>query len=547
MGMVIVAGMFSFHRTFFAKDQLIYERGPGQITDASATFYYNGNCNWKQMANPSEPVLAIKTTKPVILENCDLKGRDDLIRSTTPGANITVKNTNGYGLNPLASKPDGMGHVKGHFANIQGAGRVVIENNHLEGTRGIFIRKWTHEVAREEIKIRYNEVLNIDGRRSDPNNTSGPNAGYSTDKVNGFVREANFVRLTGVHDVPGVEIAWNEIKNLPNQSRVEDTISIYGSGGNKANPFLIHDNLIDGAFPIDPARPVSPMDRNKNYSGGGIITDNPSANTYKTADQYVHIYKNQILDSLNYGAKITQGHHNKLSNNRVVRDGVLSDGTKYLEEKPDGTLLVGDVNRGAGIALVNSNKQASAVFTNNHAYENGAAWYDPDPEVSGKLRNFSENWRGTCLDSCSWHNHSLIPTPLHDLSVVINQENEERQLWQKKLAQNDITLGPFGTGTTPSDTTITLEPSGPANNASQSISFECRLREACGRNDPPRDLFPRWPVALIPSKSAPTTPPVIQTPPPPLRTSALLVSCLRCPLRRRGAAHAENDQRYNPP
>src|SRR5690349_16522879 len=50
--------------------------------------------------NADVPVVVIKTAAPVVIENSTLRGRGDLIVSTVPHANITIRNTCGYGANP---------------------------------------------------------------------------------------------------------------------------------------------------------------------------------------------------------------------------------------------------------------------------------------------------------------------------------------------------------------------------------------------------------------------------------------------------------------
>ena len=107
----------------------------------------------------------------------------------------------------------------------------------------------------QTVKVMGNQALNIDGRHSDGNGgfLTGPSD-------NDFVQ---FLQLDKVTNVPGMEVAWNEVVNQPSASRVEYNINLYKSGGTAASHILIHDNYIQGAFPALPAT--------QGFSGGGIL------------------------------------------------------------------------------------------------------------------------------------------------------------------------------------------------------------------------------------------------------------------------------------
>src|SRR5438046_2275511 len=80
------------------------------------------------------PVVLIKTAEPVVIENSTLRGRGHLIVSTARHADITIRNTRGYGLGAHVA-----GQSAGRFASIERFDRVVIENCLLEGTAGIYL------------------------------------------------------------------------------------------------------------------------------------------------------------------------------------------------------------------------------------------------------------------------------------------------------------------------------------------------------------------------------------------------------------------------
>ena len=77
-----------------------------------------------------------------------------------------------------------------------------------------------------------------------------------------------FVQLDEVQNVPGIEIAPNQVIDKPGKSRVEDNINIYLSGGTAASPILIHDNYIQGAYTINPAQGSY---SNKTYSYDWVL------------------------------------------------------------------------------------------------------------------------------------------------------------------------------------------------------------------------------------------------------------------------------------
>lgn len=377
--------------------------GDRKVITAGGT--YSGN--W-QSTDPDLPAVEIKTTAPVIIEDCNVRGKDDLIETSVRGARLTVRDCHGYGINPGVA-----GEVKGRFVYTKYAASLTVEHNYLEGNTGIKVYEWQHGAPGETLKIRYNKAKNIDGRKS-------TGSGNSTDPINGYVLQAQFLMLHSVHDVPGVEVAWNQVTEVPNQSRVEDTINIFRSGGNAERPYLIHDNFVDGALPVKPG-----YNSEGKYSGGGITTDGGDV-TAETATQYVHIYRNIILDSLNYGVQIIQGHHNKLYDNVVVRDGVLSDGTVYASDSK-----IGELNTGAGVALWNASKQS--FFGYHEVRGNKAGWYDPR-YYDRDQRNY--HLTSTC-STCAVHSNAApFSNPLGD------DEAAERTRWRNKLATNKVVIGP---------------------------------------------------------------------------------------------------------
>src|SRR5437867_2514428 len=80
------------------------------------------------------PAVTVKTTEAVIIENSVVKGRGDLIVAGIDHTNITVRNTTGYGLNPNV-----YGKAPGRFFEAEVFDNVVLDNNDLENTAGIYL------------------------------------------------------------------------------------------------------------------------------------------------------------------------------------------------------------------------------------------------------------------------------------------------------------------------------------------------------------------------------------------------------------------------
>src|SRR5436305_274683 len=68
---------------------------------------YSGN--WQSL-DYRVPVIAIRTSEPVVIQNSTLSGRGDLIVTSAAHAKVTIRNTTGTALNPNIA-----GVAPGHF------------------------------------------------------------------------------------------------------------------------------------------------------------------------------------------------------------------------------------------------------------------------------------------------------------------------------------------------------------------------------------------------------------------------------------------------
>ncbi|MEO6437045.1 MAG: glycosyl hydrolase, partial [Tepidisphaeraceae bacterium] len=287
--------------------------------------------------------ISIDTREPVVIENATLRGGGHLITSHYQHANVTIRNVRGFGENP-----DVAGRSIGRFASLEGFDNVIIENCHLEATAGIYLLDYAGDRTKANaVRIISNRARNIDGRRSDGN------GGYQTD-----AELVQFAQLDKVRGVPGVVIAWNEVINHPDQSCVEDVISIYLSSGTKQSPIRIHDNFIRGAYPMPAAIAA--------FSGGGIMLGDGVADEGPAGDPgFVHAYDNIVLDTVNYGIATSAGHDCQIYRNRVLSAGVTADGKTIAAQN-------------VGIYVWDSCRAGKKRFANNVGRNNLVGWVNKD-------------------------------------------------------------------------------------------------------------------------------------------------------------------------
>ncbi|MBH8559388.1 hypothetical protein [Hymenobacter negativus] len=343
----------------------------------------------------SLPCVSIQTTEPVTLSGCVLAGAGNLIEATRSGAQLTIVNCQGYGL---AQSLDNIRH--GHFLEANSAKSVRVEHNYFEHTSGISIYQWSGDgTPAQTLTVRYNSARNIDGRYR-----------------NGGSTPVNFLGLNGLPNLAGIEVAWNQVINEPNQSLVEDNINFFNSGGTRTSPARLHDNYIQGAYPI-PAT-------SDTYAGSGITLDG-TGRAPITTTAWVEGYDNQLVSTC-AALNIASGHDNHFHHNRIITSGLL----------PDGTRLAANY---AGIGVWNAYKQPPTVFFHNHVSDNVVGfvhWGGSTP-----LPNRQDLSTGAC-PTCTATTH--LPNP-----VTLQTEQAEWALWQRKLRAQHVHVGPAATSALP--------------------------------------------------------------------------------------------------
>ena len=365
-----------------------------QLSDAVLTITDPGTYSGNWTSNdPNTAVIVVATAEPVVIENSTLVGSGNLIQTAVDHAKIIVRNCRATGANPNVA-----GKSVGRFVTAENFDSIVIENNQLDQTAGIYLHRFAGDPnSQTTIRVNANLAHNIDGRRS---NGAG---GYQPD-----VDLVQFMQLDQVQHVGNIEIAWNCITNDPGNSFVEDNISIYLSSGIKNSPIRIHDNFIDGAYPADPLSP--------DYSGGGIMLGDGNPDSPQAASGYVVAFNNQVINTTNYGMAIASGTHCSMHHNRIVSTGTLPDGTPLPAQ-----------NVGAYIWDSNGKRaKVPKLFAANGGYANRIGWL--------KQGHRNDWWMP---NAASWKDNVHFRGNVTQETIAA-----EREFWEKKIAKEHVTVGP---------------------------------------------------------------------------------------------------------
>ncbi len=291
------------------------------------------------------------------------------------------------------------------FIKISYPKNLVVENNYLNHTNGIYVHSFTGAGTSEEtIRIRYNSYVNLDGRQTTDSSFSND---FALMDVAG---DANLkiVQFDKVYNIENCEISWNQVINVPFYSAMQDEINIYNSSGTSSSPIKIHNNYIQGAYSADPV-----FDQN---DGVGILCDGSSTAPSNEATAYIDIYSNQVIANSNVGIAIAAGHNNNMYNNRVVSAGFLPDG-QWIKAQNVGMYIRNHYN--------------TNYFASSNAWGN----------LSGCNRKDSN---GSIFNNPYWFPDAGTNTANNSSiqgQITIATEQAEYQLWLSKLYTNQITIG----------------------------------------------------------------------------------------------------------
>jgi hypothetical protein len=334
--------------------------------------------------------VTVRTTEPVELADCRITGRGVLVSAPLSGSDVTIRHCTASAIEPGVA-----GRSPGRFVKAYRPRSLRVEHNRLDGTAGVYVNG--DAIPGTRVVVRFNEAVNIDGRRSDGQG--------------GWQREVDlvqFVQFDKVRACTGCEIAWNRVTNAPGSSRVEDNINLYLSSGTPGSPIRVTDNLIDGAWPADPVSPE--------YSGGGIIVDG-SRGDDAPVSAHVVVSGNTVVATTNYGIAVAAGRDVRVEGNRVVSSGLLPDG----REVPAANVgaYVWDVYRGG----------PRREFDGHRVTDNDLGWIN-----AKRVRN--DHWFPDCAAPACEGNRHL------DGAITPDVERREVARWEERAAAAGVAVGP---------------------------------------------------------------------------------------------------------
>jgi hypothetical protein len=329
------------------------------------------------------PAITVATTEPVEITGCRIVS-----------AGIHIKAYGGTQLdihhNTFTGQPPTGGQQWGRVLDDYHPQTLVFEHNTVDHTGGLLVDHSDENT--QTAVIRYNLFRNTDSRRAD--------------RSDGDHRAA--IQFNTVLPIDA-EIAWNQFENLPNESRVEDNINLYNSGGRPAAPIDVHDNLIRGAYPY-------PLDA-EHFTGSGITVEgDPAHNELATVSQHIRVRHNQVISTCNAGINVNAGHDIDVQFNTIISAGVLPDGTK-------GGFFW------AGAAVWDGSQVGPEVFK-NITFENNTIGY-VRPGSHTPLENRQDTSGGVDLSR-----NTCLPNP-----ITLETEREQGELWQAKLRSEGKTVG----------------------------------------------------------------------------------------------------------
>lgn len=322
----------------------------------------------------------------VILRHCTFAqdGAGDFIH-ITDNSRVTVENCRFYGT---GSQP--IGTARGRALYAYKPAQLVFEHNYLLNTAGTKVEYWADNVAAANaLQWRYNRVENICGG------------------TGGDYRQA--LQLQHVEERTGLEVAYNQIINTPNQSRVEDNFNLGESSGTSSSPLRLHHNYVQGAYPAVASA--------SGFTGTGLTTD--AGGTDRTLRQLPHnivVEDNIFISCRNACMNIAAGYDILYQRNLCRVSGQLADGTS-----------VGGVTN--GVAIFKGQPYSDAQFHNNRIVSN-----DINTVPSAYFRNADVGPASTALVEGNTFN-------TYATDCTYSQEQAAFGEWQQRLTAAQVQVG----------------------------------------------------------------------------------------------------------
>ncbi len=447
---------------------------------------YSGN--WESQ-DPTKPAVLITTSDPVIIQNCYIRSMGNLIQTLNnydqhQAANVTIRNCSGYALNPNIK-----GQQNGAFYASAETENLTFEHNFAEGV-SCFVglpQRVSRKTPWQPIIIRYNQQLNgismpSDGKGGrDIPNPLLPSSNFASDgsEISGtmafdggnYYLGTNFQSSSTPYCGPQMnwasttgsagEIAWNEFINQPWASQVGDIIDLWHTSGTATTPITIHDNFIWGGYSIAPNLGF--------YQGGGITMDGGGDETIANATAFIKIYNNQVVAKTGVGIAVENGHDIEAYGNRVVASGQLFDGSWYQPYTRSidvwhcvcGGAAANFFNNFAHDNLAGSNSYPtqysaggmqwlyyiqSSLTPQVAQFVNGVQQFSSSPNRTDYYFSDCQGGGSGNTDIASKLNLPATSKCTGNISlpdpITTATENDEFQLWQKKLVANGIQIGP---------------------------------------------------------------------------------------------------------
>jgi hypothetical protein len=357
----------------------------------------------------TQAAITIVTSEPIQIVDSHLQGPGDLIQAVIDPANIYVYNTSGLGTNPNVK-----GVQKGIFLHVNKALNIVMNNNYIKGMRqGLYVDGYVgNHTHTNTISVMENVFSNVDGRPS-----NGANDYAGTGQYNGQA-----IHIGNVCNTADMQIAWNEVINVPRESATGAIFEFSNTGGTSTSHMLVHDNYIQGAFPAAPgASGILDL-----YQFGAIALNGGPNDTVRNATAFVDVFNNQVVATANYGIALAAGHDNTIKNNRVVSSGFLTNGVFYAMSS------YGDAT---GAYNTNIFNQPASVFFNNNITNNVIGLIKNDGNGNPVRSDWSLAGQGGAVEG----NTSFLPNDNSDPTV--HDEAVELANWHAKLRAKNIIVG----------------------------------------------------------------------------------------------------------
>lgn len=274
-------------------------------TISGQNYYFGSTVIKSGFSTVTVPLIDIKTSQQVIIENCILTSASGMIHCDFAGANVIIRNCIFIGLEPSLDDRWKGDSVWGRYASS-----IVIENCYWQQARGVKFE----EMNGGSFTFRFNKFKNIDGRfrnetviPSDQSGCIGP-ARICSNMV-------ALKNLTGT----SILIEWNELLSYPEVSSTEDMINFYNVACTVNNRAMIRKNFLYGLWPFPDA------ENNTHITGRPFTTDGAGD------VGYIDLTENYVV--VPTALNIVAGHNVRIYNNRKVSSEKFPSGASYLPYK----------------------------------------------------------------------------------------------------------------------------------------------------------------------------------------------------------------------